>query len=1010
MKINASKNSKIYIKNVYVNQMFKPQKQANTNNVYSEKAKNNMDYNINKSVNFNPKKIFFTKKEIRTLYQNCYPNKSCLIQCNQNYMSQKNIHNKSYKNYGEKPSSLGIFSESIISGRKVKPKKYEIVNPFKERSNSENKINCFNRTYTFFNNKDNNNKKSYIKAKVIDKNKGPGKSVEKISINLNDISYQNLPTDIYDTNISKDNNKDSISPIKGMTNYKKYFYQEKPVKNNLEKNRNTSFSKLNKKSINIMTPLLRKNFSTKSITSPNSKSNNGKMKTKNDKNGRIKKYILNNLSDKRKLKSRQYFRHYLAPFSKSTDINNVNCMNCDNNINNMNNNSPERNDEENKLHENISVLNSPSIPSYSSLAEDNINNSIKRNKKCIWTKNSKYLLYKNKENVNKNINNRKQNYNKNGGIINLRNKLNCNLPLVGFYSNTNNKIKGMKDDLFEQSAIIIQSVFRGFRVKVKFEAFLYNCKNYNRGLEILIQIFNSFLDRNINIIQEKKEFINYLIFFDRQKLFRNKSNINFKSCKTFKLLNMPSSPISEKEGKNTKQFMDLFLHKEIGERFNIIKQNKNKEKEIEEKYKEELDGVNNKMNKLIEENNKLKDINNQNKLKEIKFKELSLDNKKKDNIINIITNDNQNLAKKLKIIKDKYNKLEIKRQIDINYNPENNENNNREDLLNEYRNLYLLFLIHKKNVYILDIMRKYFNKYRNTIIFIVNNNNQNNLLMKQKLKFFLWNKANKEYNLLKNKFMTFYFKGLINQKENENLNNIRTNKLERIILNKEKANQGYIKSYFQKFYYRGIIANLIEEKNEYIEEKNQENTKKIKKLFISIENKKNKYNFLKIKASFRQWHLLSKLLGMKAITDEKKRKKRQKQRMKKKIENKSVNKYLTNSHNILNLGKNNNINIIDKEKDLICSVHSVTTDFSGGEINLENKIDKIMKATDKLGKIFYKAATKFKILENKNKTENERKEMNSNLNSQIIEKKDKKENDENENEYDEDSGDSFGIE
>ena len=324
--------------------------------------------------------------------------------------------------------------------------------------------------------------------------------------------------------------------------------------------------------------------------------------------------------------------------------------------------------------------------------------------------------------------------------------------------------------------------------------------------------------------------------------------------------------------------------------------------------------------------------------------------------------------------------------------------------------MYLLFLIHKKNVYILDIMRKYFNKYRNTIIFIVNNNNQNNLLMKQKLKFFLWNKANKEYNLLKNKFMTFYLKGLINQKENENLNNIRTNKLERIILNKEKANQGYIKSYFQKFYYRGIIANLIEEKNEYIEEKNQENTKKIKKLFISIENKKNKYNFLKIKASFRQWHLLSKLLGMKAITDEKKRKKRQKQRMKKKIENKSVNKYLTNSHNILNLGKNNNINIIDKEKDLICSVHSVTTDFSGGEINLENKIDKIMKATDKLGKIFYKAATKFKILENKNKTENERKEMNSNLNSQINEKKDKKENDENENEYDEDSGDSFGIE
>ena len=1014
MKINASKSSKIYIKNVYVNQMFKPQKQSNMNNAYSEKLNNNIDYNINKSVNFNPKKIFFSKREMKTLYQSCYPNKSCLIKGNNNYTSQKNIHNKSSKNYDEKPSSLGIFGESTISGRKIQQKNYEILNPFKfkERSNSENKINCFNRTYTFFNNKD-CNKKSYMKGKVIDKN--PRKSVEKITINLNDISYQNLPTDIYETNLFKEKennlneNKKSISPIKGMSNYKKYFYQEKSsCKKNLEKNRNPSFSKLQKKS--IMTPQIHKNFSSTSITSPNTNKTNNinnnkypntKMKNnKNDKNGRIKKYILNNLSDKGKLKSRQYFRQYLAPFSKSTEINNDNYINYAKNINN---NSPKRNNDDNKIHENISVLNSPSIPSYSSIAEDNNNNSIKRNKKCIWVKNSKYLLYKNKENINLNRNNLK----KNGGIINLRNKLNTNLPLVGFYSNINNKIKGIKKDLFEQSAIIIQSVFRGFRVKVKFEAYLYNCKNYNKGLEIVINIYNNYLDRNINIIQKKKEFFNCLFFFDRQKLFRNKSNINFKSCKTFKLLNMPSSPISEKEGKNTKYYMDIFLHKEIGERFNIIKQNNNKEKELEEKYKEELDGVNDKMNKLIEENNKLKDINNQNKLNENKFKELSLDNKKKDNIINIITNDNQNLAKKLKIIKDKYNKLEIKNQIYFNYNPDKNNNieyRRSKELIIEYRNLYLLFLIHKKNVHILDIMRKYFNKFRNNIIFLRNNKNKNNLLMQQKLKYFIGNKINKKYNFLKNNFMKFYFKGIINHKENENRNNIKINKLKKIMLNKEKTNQAFIKSYFQKFYYKGLISNLMEEKNKYIKEKIQENTEKIKKLFLSIENSRNKYNYLRKKDFFHKWYLLSKLLGMKAITDEKKRKKRQKQRMKKKIENKSANKYLSNSNHILK----NNINIINKEKDLIvCSEHSVTTDFSGGpEINVENKNDKIMKATDKLGKIFYKAATKYKLLENKNKVENEIKE-NSNLNSEKVEKK---ENQENDNEYEEDSGDSFGIE
>jgi hypothetical protein len=75
---------------------------------------------------------------------------------------------------------------------------------------------------------------------------------------------------------------------------------------------------------------------------------------------------------------------------------------------------------------------------------------------------------------------------------------------------------------------------------------------------------------------------------------------------------------------------------------------------------------------------------------------LSLENKKKENIINIITNDNQNLARRLKIIKDKFNQLEIHNQMKICYNSENNQYNNSKELFIEYRNFYLLFLIHKK--------------------------------------------------------------------------------------------------------------------------------------------------------------------------------------------------------------------------------------------------------------------------------------------------------------------------
>ena len=115
---------------------------------------------------------------------------------------------------------------------------------------------------------------------------------------------------------------------------------------------------------------------------------------------------------------------------------------------------------------------------------------------------------------------------------------------------------------------------------------------------------------------------------------------------------------------------------------------------------------------------------------------------------------------------------------------------------------------------------------------------------------------------------------------------------------------------------------------------------------------------------------------MKAITDEKKRKKRQKQRMKKKIGNQSANKYTTNNNNFLNLGKNNNINIINKDKDIIYLEHTITTDFSGGEINGDNKNDKIRKATEQLEEIFFKAANQYKSLDNKNNKITKDKEIN----------------------------------
>ena len=94
----------------------------------------------------------------------------------------------------------------------------------------------------------------------------------------------------------------------------------------------------------------------------------------------------------------------------------------------------------------------------------------------------------------------------------------------------------------------------------------------------------------------------------------------------------------------------------------------------------------------------------------------------------VITNDNKTLTKKLKIIQDKFNKLQIQNQDYINYNSDNEQNNINYgiDLFEEYRNLYLEFLLYKINEknYI-SILRKYLYKYKN-ITFALNTKDKSN--------------------------------------------------------------------------------------------------------------------------------------------------------------------------------------------------------------------------------------------------------------------------------------------
>ena len=996
-KINT-KPKCIYIKNIYI-QPSKIQKLCNSTNTLFENKKIISDHKANNHL-LNINNTEKRKAYIKSFCQNnCQQNKTYIIKENPSFLTSKNNRYKSTtKKIKDNLLPLNICSEEINSGRRTTQKNYEIINPFKERSNSENSLNCFNRSYTFFNNKD--NQSSYLKAKPTDKaikiNASKKKDQANISCTKNNKKIYNYKNISEIQNANKKNSlkskNSSCSCSISRKNSKKYFYQDQTYK--VQKNQNQ---------INPMSPNVNINLSTNNnisaISTPISYKQNNYNNNTTQNHNRIKKYIY---SDKER-KPRQYVNDYKENLCNSICIKKE--LELYNKIN-LNKNFPKRsdiNEEEKKNKSNKNMLNSTFSPITNNF--DNKSNFLNYN----WIKENSSLYF-----------NRNTSYNFQN-IIDSNNYFDSSSSLEGYTQDFKKKeVNGInvirEKVLFEQSALIIQSAFRGYLSRRKLDTLLYNYKGYNKASEILEQIFNLKYKKDINI--QKQEFLNYL----KEKAFDYKySNINDKSCKNFKLLHLPSSPCTDTDALNKKnQFLDIYLHKEIGERFNIIKQNENKEKELEKKHKEELDGVNSKMNELIEENNKLKDINEKNKLNESRYRELSLENKKKENIINIITNDNLNLARKLKIINNKNNYLQIHKQSDIKINLENNElckYNNPKELYNNYRNFYLYYLIHKKNDFLLNICRKYFNRYKNIINIINDNNKLKDTIREQQLNYLMIKLKNKEN---KNKYINFiklYFNSLLNYKESENKNNIIKEKLINIILNKERRNKLFLKICFQKFYYKGINSQLYEENNENLKLMKEKKLNNLKKAIISIECRKINFFNIKLRNIFDKWNIISKLLAMKAVTDEKKRKKRQKQRTKKKIEkNRSANKYLSNSNSISTFHfEKNNINIFNKDnkdKEIFNYLeHSVTTDLSGPEINVDNKADKLTKATEKLNEIFFKAAMYYKLNgKNINSNLNGKKVINENEEKNINDKKEIKDNNEDENNSDEDSGESsFGI-
>ena len=170
MKFKESNKQKFYMRNVYINQIMKPQIQNNLNYAYFENSGGISDYYNNKSLSLNQKNIFFNNKPIKTLYQNCYPNQVRVNKAKKGTLSQRKNKKENGNNIYE--NQLDELNEANLFRRNTNNKMSMINNNFNERSFSENRMNNFNKTYTFLKKKEinNNNETSYLRVNPLNKN------------------------------------------------------------------------------------------------------------------------------------------------------------------------------------------------------------------------------------------------------------------------------------------------------------------------------------------------------------------------------------------------------------------------------------------------------------------------------------------------------------------------------------------------------------------------------------------------------------------------------------------------------------------------------------------------------------------------------------------------------------------------------------------------------------------------------------------------------------------------
>ena len=573
---------------------------------------------------------------------------------------------------------------------------------------------------------------------------------------------------------------------------------------------------------------------------------------------------------------------------------------------------------------------------------------------------------KNKGKNNNQASNNKKSVRKSTHNLSKKNSISKNIDITlniktphkerDYFKMNNITNKDLKEK-YINSIILIQSVYRSYLVKIK----LYNnislyihCKKVIEVLESLI------IERQTSFWKLFKEYISYK-FYDN--IIGSKININ----ELKKLLDNKNSYSKEKPKVNS-------LHKELGDSFNIIINNTQKES-TEKKLKSKL-------NDVIKENTELKHQLVDNKNIEEKMKNLMDENMKNKSINDIIIKDNQQLAKKLKDIQD-YRKIRLiientqsidltqKQQIELEQLVRTN------DLyLNKLKKICLNKIIQNKLSHNEKLLKDKFNKYRTVVQKIKNDNFNREMFLKT-----LFDKIRNNLKIKKQK----YFLYLINNIKEKNFKKqLQTKCLENVINNISKHLQiNLCKNYFK--FFSKIMKCETEEKIKEEERLNKEKEKEI--LLRSIFRKYCKDKKSSLKICFDKWYLKSIIISMREAARDKKKKRKLKRKTNKLLYQKQFGcmekppNYYKNNPEIIHIVSNGTISLSNQTgNNTKKNKMSTSSDKISKTNNLDEKNNRIIKKNNSINEI-----------KNSDNKDDNKENINCNEDS------------------DEDSGDSFGL-